>query len=687
MGWGRSRDGGVRLTVDCPRCAGPLAADDVSCGRCGLELQAAPVVPAPTQTAYPTAGQTPGQTAGRSELPEVPAVPDSSEVHEVAERPEPTAVAEFVPAEVGGRTVSRASLGGVMPSFCVNCGRPLTPGHRFCTGCGSAITPLETSRPMAAEPGFAAEPVHDGVAVQATESVFAPAPAPAFTVEPVPAAPAATPAVTPALPPMAAAATPAPMAPAQAAPLPGPAGPVEPGQPLWLAAQNAGQIPGGQAAALPSLGALPAHLQGALILGAQVLGLILAFGAAMSLLGVVTMAALADAGWGFGTSIGAFFAGIPHMAGLILFGDLTMGSTLLGESGMSMSGLTPIWVLALLLSIIVRLARRRPRQSAVGPVLVESAIATAVAVGVLTLIISLFPVTAGEGFAEAFLKVGAVRVFFLGGLALFLALALPRLGPVLSAFPVFQSPLIAPVGRALTLVRDHFLLCYAVAFVALTITALIEGPFKLAVAMVIVMGPLATISFVQLPALMLGVPMTTSANATAEGLANFLKSASSEGSSSVAASHNNGLFSSGAPTWLIILSLLASVLIIVILGLRWGLAQPVGWHSVWGTAWFLPVVFAIAWGVITWLASITVSGSLSSMIPILGGSSGGMTVRLAAYAFLVMAVVGLAVEAVARVLAPVIAVSSPGLVRLLRVAPSTPRMTSAGPTAPPSSIP
>ena len=129
------------------------------------------------------------------------------------------------------------------------------------------------------------------------------------------------------------------------------------------------------------------------------------------------------------------------------------------------------------------------------------------------------------------------------------------------------------------------------------------------------------------------------------------------------------------------------MLIIVILGLRWGLAQPVGWHSVWGTAWFLPVVFAIAWGVITWLASITVSGSLSSMIPILGGSSGGMTVRLAAYAFLVMAVVGLAVEAVARVLAPVIAVSSPGLVRLLRVAPSAPRMTSAGPTAPPSSIP
>lgn len=437
---------------------------------------------------------------------------------------------------------------------------------------------------------------------------------------------------------------------------------------------------------VPTLAALPPTVRHGLGMGLRILGVILAVGAVMSLLTIPIGADMST-----GTRIRLLFSWPIQMSGLALFGTVKGNIEVGGTEFLSgtLIGLTPLWPLIAVLFFTARGVRSQVRKASVAgqktPVSVrqiatEAGIASVTAVVLLALLVTLAPVRASGGlggagtgtddlfgltqdfFAIEF-AIQAGRLVLLGGMALFAVLFLVRAGQEGELRALRAHPSAPLAGRVSAVLRDHFVFAYLMLLPAATFGLLaLYGTAEpdpgttsggrevvgLAALAGLLWGPLMTVTqFLQTPLTLFGVIPSVGSEVSTEVLGG-------------AARMDSGF---PVPPLFFVILVVFGLLTISLVGLRWGLRQVGDWHARWGTAWLLPAVYMIVSIPILWLARVDINGSVS--IPFVGGGDGGVSLHLPGYTVILMGVIGLGIEAVARVGTPWLQRAMPGAARRL----------------------
>lgn len=445
---------------------------------------------------------------------------------------------------------------------------------------------------------------------------------------------------------------------------------------------------------VPTLAALPPVVRDGISMGLWILGAALAVGLVLSVVVVAVLTSTAGEAVAGGTLLKMIFTGAIQLAGVVLFGT---ASTVVEVGGMtlvngSISGLTPFWALAVLLVLVVRIARRRPPRTAgghdesasVGSIAAEAAIASISSVLLLSVLMSIVPVRAGSGLGDVSetgqdwlgltddffaleVSTGPTRVILLGGLLLFAVVLLVRMQDA-GHLSSLRSHRIAPlVGRVAGVIRDHVILAYLVLLPAgITLLAITsardEVPLSFGqglLALAVAWGPAITVAEVlSAPVRLFGVLPSLQADASAD----VPSIGEAIGMESFGVQQDlSGLFSlpgyASAVLWIF------GLLTIAVVGVRWGLRQAAGWHSQWGTAWLLPLVYAGLSLPLLLLARTSINGTYS--IPFLGDGAGGLEVGLPGYTVLLMGALGFAIEAIGRIGTPWIRRTMPGTAKVL----------------------
>lgn len=436
---------------------------------------------------------------------------------------------------------------------------------------------------------------------------------------------------------------------------------------------------------VPTLAALPPAVRHGLGMGLRILGVTLAVGAVMSLLTIPLGADVST-----GTRIRLLFSWPIQMSGLALFGTVKGNIEVGGTEFLSgtLIGVTPLWPLVAVLFFTARSVRSQARKAAVAgqktsvrQIATEAGIASATAVVLLALLVTLAPVRASGGLGGAGMATdddlfGLTQNFFaiefaiqvgrlvvLGGMALFAVLFLVRASQEGELTALRAHPRAPLAGRVSAVLRDHFAFAYIMLLPAATfglfalyLTAEPDPDASggrgdvagIAAVAALLWGPLMTVAqFLQAPVTLFGILPSVRSEVSAEVLGG-------------AAGMDNDV---SVPAFLVSILVVFGLLTIALVGLRWGLRQVEGWHAQWGTAWLLPAVYVVVSIPMMLLTKSTVNGSVS--IPFVGGGDGAVSLQLPGYTVLLMGALGLGIEAIARVGTPWLESAMPGVTRLL----------------------
>lgn len=445
---------------------------------------------------------------------------------------------------------------------------------------------------------------------------------------------------------------------------------------------------------VPTLAALPPVVRDGVSMGLRILGGTLAVGLVLSVVVVAALTSTAGEVVAAGTLLKMIFTGAIQLAGVALFGTVSAivevgGITLVNGS---ISGLAPFWALAALVFLVVRIARRRPPRgegdadasASVGNTAVEAGIASISSVLLLSVLMSIARVRAGSGLGDVSetgedwlgitddlfaLELSTLpgRVILLGGLLLFALIFLVRMQDAGHLAALRSHPTAPLVGRVAAVIRDHFALAYLLLLPAgITLLAVMSARDEIplsfgqgVLAVFTAWGPAITVAEVlSAPVRLFGVLPTLQADASG----NVPSLGDSIGMESFGVQQDlSGLLS--LPGYAPVVLWVFGLLTIAVVGIRWGLRQAEGWHSQWGTAWLLPLVYAGLSLPLLLLAKTSINGTYS--IPFLGDGAGGFEVGLPGYTVLLMGALGFAIEAIGRIGTPWMARTMPGAAKVL----------------------